>query len=646
MGPQQAGDVVAHVAVVVSDEDAATRGERKRPVDPGDSRRVRPGRIVRRRHPAQRLLDEGVDAGRRRGQGSLALQSRLRQMMRPCRQHHAKGGADIHGALDRDLPPVQPHQLVDERQADPGALVGPRPRPGHAVEALEDVRQMFRWDADSGILNRERHAAGKAVDANGDASVERVLQRIRNQVQDHLLPHVAVHPHIGGHVVDVDRQLQAGAFGRGAKCAGDVGGQRAQVGAFEACVGAAGLEPGKIQQRIHQLQQAHLVAVDDLQVVAAERPVGGLEGILRRPQHQRQGCAEFVADVAEKDRLRAIELGERFGAAPLFLVGGCGGDGRGHVPRHQIEKSPVRIVELQTGAQPHDHRADGPFLNAPGQGQQTSAADRFRPAAAAQLAELFGYLDRDRRGRAHHRRQRPRRLVVGESDHVRTRGGEVDGHAADQARAVAVVVDQVQQREREVGLVASEGRHRAAARLVLGHRLEGVLAEFPERQQAARAEDPLGGLHHRRKDAADAAALVTNRAVRPGEVCLFAESAPPKLEHLILGPRGVAVGHDALEHRPDHIPDLAPRLHARAAQDRRMFLLKDGHVGVVVENAQGRSPPQDHRKPRGETDADGRAEALRPFRQRAEGGRAPVEGPHAMGHLAVADKDLVCERGV
>ena len=64
----------------------------------------------------------------------------------------------------------------------------------------------------------------------------------------------------------------------------------------------------------------------------AAAPPASAQGVLERPQHQRQRGAELVADVGEERGLGPIELGQRLGPPPLLLVGPCVGDGGGDLP--------------------------------------------------------------------------------------------------------------------------------------------------------------------------------------------------------------------------------------------------------------------------------------------------------------------------
>ena len=148
-------DVLAHVGVVVGQQDAR-RAPRRSAGGLRDRRRWRRCRVGRRRvvgQPAQRLLDE-----RRRARCAVEASVRAAPDAGP-----AAGGAAPSGiatvkraalaelALDRDRAAVQPDQLLHQRQADAGALVGAAARALDAVEALEQLRQLVGRDAGAGV---------------------------------------------------------------------------------------------------------------------------------------------------------------------------------------------------------------------------------------------------------------------------------------------------------------------------------------------------------------------------------------------------------------------------------------------------------------------------------------------------------------
>ena len=82
--------------------------------------------------------------------------------------------------------------------------------------------------------------------------------------------------------------------------------------------------------------------------VAGEQVVDGAED-------QRQRRPEFMGDVGEKRRLRAIDLGERFGAPALFFVRARVRERRAELAGDELEKRAVLVVERTLGVQA-DHQ--------------------------------------------------------------------------------------------------------------------------------------------------------------------------------------------------------------------------------------------------------------------------------------------------
>jgi hypothetical protein len=146
---------------------------------------------------------------------------------------------------------------------------------------------------------------------------------------------------------------------------------------------APGLDPRKIEQRVHQLAEPQGVPVGQGQRVAMRlREVGIREQLFDRTEHQGERRAEFVADVREKDRLRPVQFGQRLGAPALFLERARIGDRRRNVLRRQREERPVGIVELAARADAGDDDAVGAIGAGPVERQEQRRVRRFgiRPA--------------------------------------------------------------------------------------------------------------------------------------------------------------------------------------------------------------------------------------------------------------------------
>jgi hypothetical protein len=114
--------------VVVDDEDQRVLGYRR----------------TRRDRDGQRAVGEHVSdpADPRQGDGELRAASER--------------------AGDRDVPAEQAAHLADDGQAEARAADPPRRRAVHLAELLEDERQIRRWDADAGVLDREDERARRA----------------------------------------------------------------------------------------------------------------------------------------------------------------------------------------------------------------------------------------------------------------------------------------------------------------------------------------------------------------------------------------------------------------------------------------------------------------------------------------------------
>src|SRR5690606_33058979 len=113
--------------------------------------------------------------------------------------------------------------------------------------------------------------------------------------------------------------LEPGALAGGAEVAREVGRERAQVRRRERGLLTPGLDTRELEQRVDEPQQPPRVALRDLepQLLRARyrRRVG--ERVLERAEHQRERRPKLVTDVAEKRRLRTIELREILGALAL-----------------------------------------------------------------------------------------------------------------------------------------------------------------------------------------------------------------------------------------------------------------------------------------------------------------------------------------
>src|SRR6266702_2707980 len=74
-----------------------------------------------------------------------------------ARQTDEARGALAHLALDLERATMPAGDLRGHGQAQPGAAGLPRPVSLGTVKALEEVREMLRWDARSGVAHRHTH---------------------------------------------------------------------------------------------------------------------------------------------------------------------------------------------------------------------------------------------------------------------------------------------------------------------------------------------------------------------------------------------------------------------------------------------------------------------------------------------------------
>src|SRR6185369_3283307 len=149
------------------------------------------------------------------------------------------------------------------------------------------------------------------------------------------------------------------------------------------------------------------------------------------------------------------------------------------------------------------------------------------------------------------------------------------------------------------------------------------------------------------KDAVDFVTIAANRAIREGEIRLFARQISIHHEQQIFRPRRDAGLKHAIEHWPNSRPDLLPTIPARSAQPTRMLRrTEDGNVAVVVEHrVLGMAPPDHDGIARADADRDGGLQALRPFGNWANRAAGPVERAHAFAHFAAATQKAQIARG-
>jgi hypothetical protein len=260
-GLEHPTQVLAHVGVVVRDHDSSLART-------GRGHRL-PGTLCRG-EPAKGFLHVGLGGTERRSVGLVAHPLR-RQMGTAAGDPNLEGAALPRAALDRDPSSVQPHDVAHQGKADPRALVGPGARALHAVEALEEVRQLVGGNAGAGVPDPEEDRVSVQSEAHLDRARQGELERVGQEVEHHPFPHVTVDVDRLRQRRRVDLEPQPGAVERGAEARGEVRGEPGEVGGAEGGIGPARLQPGELEQRVDQPLQAERVPVNQVDALAGRR---------------------------------------------------------------------------------------------------------------------------------------------------------------------------------------------------------------------------------------------------------------------------------------------------------------------------------------------------------------------------------------
>ena len=334
--------------------------------------------------------------------------------------------------------------------------------------------------------------------------------------------------------------------------------------------------------------------------------VGVGQRVAERPEHQRQRGAELVRDVGEELGLGAVELGQLLGAR---LRGGQADGARQRarqLARDHAEEVAVAVVQPLPGAGAEDQRG--------GRHGAARAVDREQDGAAFLEHPL-----------ARHRGLGRAAPVVGVRLVAPARARV--GHAA-------VLADQVQGRERHV---LGRRRERAEGRardLGLGARRGQRLAERGERLQPPRPEHARARLVHGGEHARDLAVVAADRAERVGEVGLLEEAHALEQQRLVLLPGGLGRLDDAVQHRPDLVPDLRPDVAQRHAHRRRVLGAQHRDVGVVVDRDEVGAPEDADRVAGLEADRGRGLQRARPALDGSQRCGTPIVRPQEGAALA------------
>ena len=357
------------------------------------------------------------------------------------------------------------------------------------------------------------------------------------------------------------------------------------------------------------------------------------QGVFERTQHQGQGRSKLVGDVGEEGGLGPVDLRQGLGAGLGLLVGACGGHGRGHVARRQVEEGAVALVQTTARIDPRDEVGPRRGVAGQGDGQDDGLDHRFGPGSLGQ--------DETFRWRGHHRRargaQRPLALAVQRQHRRRPRGARLQSGGGGQPGDLPFAP--IDQGEGRVHGAAGQGVGDPAAGRVDRQGRVGPLAHAAERAQAPFGQHALGGLDHGVEDARHPAVLALDRAEREIVVALFEVAMAMHGQELVLLPDALAARHHLRIERADGVPDLRPDLAAGAAEGPGVLFTKDRRPGVVIDQGKGVAPIDRDREARIEHDAHRRLQRLGPGLSQAKRRSGPVVSAHPRAHLPAAGQE-------
>ena len=151
-------------------------------------------------------------------------------------------------AFHRDVTAMQLDEFAHQSQPDAGPFEAAAPRAFHAMEAIEQVLDLGRRNADAGVAHRQPRRAIEFAQRHADLALEGELERVGNQVENDLLPHVAIDI---GDLTErrrIDRQTQPGLVRGRPERRCQIGGQRREIRGQIAGLRPAGLDPREIEQ--------------------------------------------------------------------------------------------------------------------------------------------------------------------------------------------------------------------------------------------------------------------------------------------------------------------------------------------------------------------------------------------------------------
>src|SRR5512142_593742 len=139
---------------------------------------------------------------------------------------------------------------MNQGEANARAFERPAPLVLDTMETLEQMRQLFRGNANAGVADDQLRACAIAgvIYANGDRPFESELEGVGQKIEDNLLPHISIDKHLAGEVLALDVETDPGALGRRTEIGGQIGRQGPNVRPPEVRLHAAGFYAGKIKK--------------------------------------------------------------------------------------------------------------------------------------------------------------------------------------------------------------------------------------------------------------------------------------------------------------------------------------------------------------------------------------------------------------
>ena len=353
------------------------------------------------------------------------------------------------------------------------------------------------------------------------------------------------------------------------------------------------------------------------------------------------GVRNSWLDIREEGRLSAVDLGEGFGAPALLLIGlrvrGC----RRDLPSDEGNEASVALVVEPKGIEAEHEHAEPTCRAARKDREHDRLRRRLAPGLARQRsAEHSAQIAEALLMRSEHIAERPnRRAVDGHALGNRYMAG-CDAADARKQQSPALRLSHIERGKGKVARIARQRLRAALASLLPGPRVRRPRGQVPQQRELAPADHALCVISVGADDAARGAVVIRNGAIGKRVVGLFRVAIALHDQELLFDIGAFEPGHRGRQHRADVVPDLLPDGFRRLPQGPRVLSADDRLVGVVVEVDQILAPPDPDRLARGEHDANGGLQTLRPIRRRAHVRARPVVGAHERAHFSSARQEV------